>query len=141
MYGALLGGWTSGVSAIGLALSFVLPPSGAGIPLCWFKRMTQLPCPGCGLTRSVTCISHAQLGLALHYHPFGPLLYALGLFSVLAWAANRTGLLRQESLLRGFERHGQIARVAYMLFVVSFIGFGLLRLALCWRDPSRFPDI
>lgn len=141
VYGALFGAWTSYVSLAALGLSFVLPLNGVGIPLCWFKRMTHLPCPGCGMTRSVTCISHGQLGLALHYHPFGPVLYALGIASVLGWLGHRTGLFPKEALLRFFERHGGVARVVYTLFIVAFIGFGLVRLALCWRDPSRFPDL
>ncbi|MBC8102840.1 MAG: DUF2752 domain-containing protein [Cytophagales bacterium] len=47
-----------------------------GLPsLCVFYATTGLPCPGCGITRSVVCCCHLRLGEALTYHPAGPLVF------------------------------------------------------------------
>ncbi len=45
------------------------------IPLCLFKFLTQLDCPGCGLVRSFISISHGHLLQAVRYNAMGPLLY------------------------------------------------------------------
>lgn len=65
------------LGAMGLVvvgLSFTLGPAfWQGLPeLCAFEAMTGLPCPTCGLTRSFAATAHGQLGLAFHYHAFGP---------------------------------------------------------------------
>lgn len=55
--------------------------------LCVFKMLTGLPCPGCGITKSLIFLYQADLGKSLHYHVFGlPLLlsciFLIGLFVV-----------------------------------------------------------
>lgn len=54
-----------------LALPFLnwpLPDS------CWSRRFLNIPCPGCGLTRSVVATLHGQWANAWHLHPVGPVL-------------------------------------------------------------------
>lgn len=41
--------------------------------LCPFKMMTGLPCPACGLTKSMICFYRGDILKSLHYHIFGPL--------------------------------------------------------------------
>lgn len=48
------------------------PHSGFG--LCLFRRVTGLPCPSCGSTRSVVDISRMNFVGALYDNPFGYLL-------------------------------------------------------------------
>ncbi|WP_340537717.1 DUF2752 domain-containing protein [Nocardioides sp. GXZ039] len=56
-----------------LALAFVLAPDGVedGPILCPFRRLTGLPCPGCGLTRSWVYLAHGRWEDAFAAHPFG----------------------------------------------------------------------
>lgn len=74
-----------GLGAVGL--SFALGPSfWQRLPeLCAFQAMTGLPCPTCGITRSFAATAHGQLGLAFHYHAFGPFAFVAVLLSSL-WA-------------------------------------------------------
>jgi len=39
--------------------------------VCTFKRITGLPCPGCGLTRSITAALHGNIPLSLKLHKLG----------------------------------------------------------------------
>jgi len=62
-----------------VALALPLPRNGAiaGLPpVCGFRLVTGLPCPGCGFTRSVVSCAHGQWDLAVGYHPLGPLVFA-----------------------------------------------------------------
>jgi len=40
-------------------------------PVCSFRRMTGLPCPGCGLTRSMTEIIHGKFSAGFACHSLG----------------------------------------------------------------------
>jgi len=46
-------------------LDFTLPD------LCWWRRLLQIECPGCGLTRSLVCAVHGRWKLAVGFHPGG----------------------------------------------------------------------
>jgi hypothetical protein len=53
--------------------SIVLPIPGA----CWFKFITGIPCPGCGLTRSFAAMADLDPVLAYAYNPGGVVLFIL----------------------------------------------------------------
>ncbi|MGW0037537.1 DUF2752 domain-containing protein [Gordonia sp. NPDC003376] len=74
--GALL---VAGLGAAGLAAAALLDPIGIqhGPELCVFRRLTGLPCPGCGLTRSWVMTAHGDLGHAFSFNLFGPLTFAV----------------------------------------------------------------
>jgi len=67
----------SELAAIGavaaLATSLLLSPEHIedGPIICPFRRLTGLPCPGCGLTRSWVYLAHGDWGAALAANPFG----------------------------------------------------------------------
>jgi len=44
-----------------------------GPVLCPFRRLTGLPCPTCGLSRSWSAVLHGRLGDSVAFHPLGPL--------------------------------------------------------------------
>jgi hypothetical protein len=72
--------WPS-LAPLPLLLAFLLPlPRNGAIaglpPVCMFHLTTGLPCPGCGLTRSVVSCTHGHWSEAFTYHPLGPLVFA-----------------------------------------------------------------
>jgi len=72
----------SGFAVIGIAVSFIFEANTIqGMNLCWFKALTDLPCPGCGLTRGVCSISHGNFTSAFAYNPFVFIVYP-GLYLV-----------------------------------------------------------
>src|SRR5258707_535146 len=44
---------------------------------CAFATVFHRPCPGCGSTRAVVALLHADLHGVLMYNPFGPVMAAL----------------------------------------------------------------
>ncbi len=72
--------FTTITSLLVIIISFILPPEGLGRSTCGLYILTKLPCPACGLTRSVTSISHLRFAKAFYYHPFGFIFYIIFLF-------------------------------------------------------------
>ena len=115
----------AGLGALALVLlAAALPSQGAGVPLCLFRYLTGLPCPGCGLTRSFSCILHGDFARAYDYHPFGYVL--LPLFMIIAVTLFIPGPFRSrlEGLVRG--RQAKL-RTIYLTLIYGFIAFGAIR--------------
>jgi len=73
---ATLGAAAFGALAAGEDLS-------AGPTLCPFRLATGVPCPFCGMTRSMLALGQGDLGASVRFHPLGPVLLvvaALGLW-------------------------------------------------------------
>ncbi|MHB8861711.1 MAG: DUF2752 domain-containing protein [Pirellulaceae bacterium] len=49
---------------------------------CTFLRVTGLPCPGCGLTRSFISVAHGHVAEAWRYNPAGILFFAIVLYQI-----------------------------------------------------------
>ena len=85
-----------------LAGAFIIRPAdfatnhlklgGISLPqTCVFRNLTGLPCPGCGLSRSIVAAAHGDVGMSLMHHRLGLLtlfyvilqfMYCLGLIVV-----------------------------------------------------------
>ncbi len=72
-------GLVAGLAASGIATAALLSPARVdqGPVLCPFRRLTGLPCPGCGLTRSWVDLMHGHVVDAMAVHPFGAVTLAL----------------------------------------------------------------
>jgi hypothetical protein len=113
--------------------SFLLPTAGLGVEVCLVSIMGEVPCPGCGLTRSLTNLAHLEVGRAFGYHPFGLVLYPL----VIALAlTNFVGRRRREHIRAWLVRHTVPARRLYLGFVYSFVAFGVVRLVSALALPD-----
>lgn len=53
-----------------LALA-LLPSDGLGVSTCLFHHLFKLPCPACGLTRSMSSILNLEWTKSFFYHPLG----------------------------------------------------------------------
>jgi hypothetical protein len=68
---------------LGMTTSLVAAPLlspqavATGPVLCPFRRLTGLPCPGCGMTRSFVALAHGDVGASFSFHPLGPLMMAI----------------------------------------------------------------
>ena len=62
-----------GIALVGLFVAALLPRAWieAGPSFCPFRVWSGLPCPGCGLTRSVVALAHGDLAGSLYFHPLG----------------------------------------------------------------------
>ena len=60
-----------GLGVLGLytAVSEISPAEVSLIP-CLFHSLTELVCPGCGMTRACVALVHGKFGTAWYYHPF-----------------------------------------------------------------------
>lgn len=64
-----------------MAAYFGLP----GLP-CLFRAAFSLPCPGCGMTRSLACLWHADVLGSLRYHPLGLAAFAaIIIATIVSW--------------------------------------------------------
>ncbi|MCX6398734.1 MAG: DUF2752 domain-containing protein [Propionibacteriales bacterium] len=114
-----------GVVAIGAA--FLLSPDHIedGPVLCPFRRLTGLPCPGCGLTRSWVYAAHGWWRESLSSHPFG-------LFLVVAVGALATMVLAARWRRRPAPDLNALARRPLVLGVgAAWLTFAVVRLAMC----------
>ncbi|MDD9935323.1 MAG: DUF2752 domain-containing protein [Myxococcales bacterium] len=137
------GGWAArvllsplcrGVALVILVASFLLPPRGLGFTICWFNRWTGWPCPGCGLTRSVTHVSHGDLLGAVDYHPFGLLVWMLAVALCLLQLGGPRLRAAVQARLAPHERG---LRRSYMFLVYAFIAFGVVRMAAAILDDTN----
>jgi Protein of unknown function (DUF2752) len=78
-----------------LVLHFWVPPEGARFVICPFRRLTGLPCPGCGLTRAFAHLAKGEWSAAVLDHPLAPLLAVEIFVGWLTWGLLATGRLRQ----------------------------------------------
>lgn len=80
---------------LGAALIRPIIPHQPGLP-CPLRTLTGVPCPLCGMTRSVTSAVHFDLAASLRFSPGGVLvvLFALGLLAtwLAGWRPHRISL-------------------------------------------------
>lgn len=105
----------------------VHPAGGLGIDLCPSRLFFHIPCPGCGITRSISCTIRGRFAEAVTYNLFGPIVIAVCL------------LLLASALLPGTWTAAICRRLAWTEATttrliwglgLAFITFGVIRALL-----------
>jgi hypothetical protein len=111
-------------AAAALALSFAWRPSGLpNVDVCFFHRLTGLPCPGCGLTHSFCGISHGSFAAAWACNPFGYLFYGIAVILLLRPLLGRHYEYYERLILRP-----RVVSVGVPALVGAMWVFGVLRM-------------
>ena len=111
------------VAAAALAVSFVWTPSAMPkMEMCLMRRLTGIPCPGCGLSRAFCAISHGELGAAWTFNPFGFVFYVLAL-ALVAWPFVARA---NPELERAFTASPRFSRAGVLVFAFMLV-FGVVR--------------
>jgi len=91
-----------GLVGIGLVLPF------SPIPPCPMLAVTGIPCPFCGMTRSVRSLASLDMGDSVRFHPFGIVALIGGVIIMILWAIPKT-------------RSIDVLRVPVVLVVMSLL--------------------
>jgi hypothetical protein len=132
--------WASAACLAVVLLALALParglvfPGGRELPLCQFKRVTHLPCPGCGLTRSFIGMAHLDLPRAARFHPLGLVLFPLVLFLAALLPAPAAA---RERVAAWAERNRGLVTWALWGLMVVFFAYGWGRMMWVLAVPSR----
>lgn len=106
-------------SALVLIALAVLPLASLDLVACPFRWITGIPCPFCGLSRSVSCLLKFDLTQSLAFHPLG--IIAL-VFLIACVVTNRLDyfpvLLQQRT---GVNMRGKAGRLLLLLFAVVWL--------------------
>jgi hypothetical protein len=95
-------------------------------PPCPFRLSVGLPCPGCGLTRSLMALWHGDWLTSFRYHPLGLPLFVVCVLLLIAL------LLRRTPRLTELQQRRLLTGVSALL-----VGIWLVRLTLL-AAGSRF---
>lgn len=114
------------VAWIVLTLAPLHPPQGLGLPVCWLHSTTGVPCPGCGLSRSISAAVRGDLARAVRLHPFGPVAVAsFGAIAIVSMLPRRA----RRRFVWHIERRRRLAWTVYGALIAAFVLFGVLRAA------------
>jgi hypothetical protein len=109
---------------LGLLLAILSPAHGSGAMLCWFQHATGLPCPGCGMTRSLSCAIRGMFHESWHYHPAG--IFVLPLFLMIAGQSLLPHAVRERFACL-IQSRPRFFNAVYFAFVTAFVAFGAIR--------------
>jgi hypothetical protein len=130
--------WTGVASLLALfAASFLMNPIHplGGRKLCGFLVLTGLPCPTCGMTRSVCCISHGMFKESLDFHFLGIALYG----TTLIWLGATATELITGRKFRWFATRREWPWVAAVVVLVLAV-WGARLWIIVEADPSAWHD-
>lgn len=132
----ILARWSVFVSAGVLGVTALLSHSHASGPPCLLRMLFRIPCPGCGMTRSLEALWRGDLLASIRYHPLGPPLFLLCclvlLHPLLRYIAPRLSVRLDTRLSRLNTTQILYASMALLLCV------WLLRLGLLYIGNSFF---
>lgn len=93
--------------------------------LCQSKRVFQIDCPGCGLTRSFIFMAHGEVLAAFKMHPTGAILFLGIILAIPFFAINAAWIYRGNRSLIGELGISILVLVSTVMLMVQW----LIRLA------------
>lgn len=115
-----------GATALAAPAGFVAIVGDDGPPLCPFRLVTGLPCPGCGATRALAAAAQGDLGTVLGLTPVWPLVALVALLLgvtglTLAGHGGRPASRLLALVRRTYrERPGQLVAVGIVATLVAW---------------------
>ena len=80
-----------------LLLSVWTPSEEAAQSICFLRQVTEIPCPGCGMTRGIAALLKCDLTKAVQEHPLSPLFVLEVCLAWIWWGLVAAGRLRLPS--------------------------------------------
>lgn len=78
---------------LGIMSLILVPSDGFDMSLCLFYSIFQIPCPACGLTRSMSSFLNFDILQSLYYHPLGSIVL---IYLIVTALTNQPDFLRQK---------------------------------------------
>lgn len=119
-----------------LAVGVVLPSKGTDYSFCGLYSTLHLPCPACGMTRSVSSFLHGHWDWSWQFHPMGGIV-ALGLLAVAG--ASFWPERWRESARQWLTRHERPALWVLYSLIALWLLYGFARIALVISGVWQFP--
>lgn len=117
---------------VGLHLMFVMLqlPSWQ----CPIRAVLGIPCPGCGLSRSIAALLRGDWQRSLEIHAFAPVAIALIVLIITASLLPTASRRKLSHSLEQFERQTGMSAIG----LSSFLGYWLIRLLFFTKQLYRF---
>lgn len=120
------------LSVVTLPIYYLIPIRDAGLTICPFFHLSGIPCPGCGMGRSLVHIFHLDFIGALYYNPFGYVVFFVQMYLL-------AGIFFP-FLLTSSEKKNRILKMAEINIAVFFLLYGVIRIwAFTQNDPVLSP--
>jgi hypothetical protein len=112
-------------------------PDGQYFTICVFKRLTGMPCPGCGLTHSFCALGHGDLKAGFAFNLLGPPLFVC---AALLWLRSAFFIFGWDGPVGVLDRLGAWFKPVKM-FLLAFLVFGVARIFYLLIDnPSLLTE-
>ncbi|MBX7152255.1 DUF2752 domain-containing protein [bacterium] len=119
-----------------LAVSLLVEPFEKGrFEICIFKNLTNLPCPGCGFTRSFVYLAHGDLWNSLRMNPFGIIVFGFWAWVTikdLIWIFWRKSFPFLPDPIWSKSKTG---------FILALLVFGIIRMATHFDEFQPMPIV
>ena len=101
-----------------------------GLWTCPFFKFTGIPCPSCGLTRSLICLSQGDISSSLQYHGFGLVLTAIATVTI---SYILTELILNKKMSHPLLKF-LVSRPSRWILVIMFFSYYFYRLGMGYPD-------
>lgn len=126
---------SGGLLAIGLLYSGIAT---SGPVVCPFRLVFRLPCPSCGMVRSLAALSHGDLAYAVALNPASLMVTAL---TGIVFATSLVELFTGRDILVRLWKNSQVRTITAVLVVSVMAGVWVINLSRHFRGagPLHIP--